>query len=52
MLGALFESYVFSDIYKSYLNAGKTHWFSTIATKTGRKSICCCTKTERSTQSR
>lgn len=37
MSGAFFESYVFSEIYKSYLNAGKEPLFTIIVIKTKRK---------------
>ena len=50
MSGAFFESYVFSEIYKSYLNAGKeptqekSHLFSITGIKTRKKSTCCYIK--------
>ena len=39
MSGAFFETYVFSEIYKSYINAGKDPRFITIATAIKKKSI-------------
>ena len=44
MSGAFFESYVFSEIYKSYLNAGKEPPVFYYRDKDKKKSTCCYIK--------
>lgn len=45
MSGAFFESYVFSEIYKSYLNAGKEPPIFITVIRTKNRLIFCSIKT-------